>query len=262
MVNEIDIFLIASLVVIVIAVLLALFVSYKLFRSWRESGQRPTLYMAGFFVVFVVSVLFLVGELQVVSLTHNQTLPLTIQQGEFLGYVLAVLAIGGSVIAIIFLNLFALSFLEEKYRGYVIIPVVIGILYWLVYSFAHYFFPFFSFSWEPELVGDVLTTFNMARSDEALIALLFLMSVPVWFAPLVLTIVTIQLRKGDRPVFLRSLLITISGFILAFTYIFEIIEVIPALIPIIRLGFVIFPILMYLCLLMPEWFKRLLGFPT
>ncbi|MFX1536153.1 MAG: hypothetical protein ACFFDI_18210, partial [Promethearchaeota archaeon] len=158
MVNQIDIFLIASLVVIVIAVLLALFVSYKLFRSWKESGQRATLYMAGFFAFFVVSVLLLLGELQVVSLTHNQTLPLTIEQGEFLGYVLAVLAVGGSVIVLIFLNLFALSFLGEKYRGFIIIPVVIGILYWLVFSFAHYFFPLFSFSWEPELVGDLLTT--------------------------------------------------------------------------------------------------------
>ncbi|MFX0061274.1 MAG: hypothetical protein ACFFC7_03740 [Candidatus Hermodarchaeota archaeon] len=262
MVNEIDIFLIASLVVIVIAVLLALFVGYKLFRSWRESGQRPTLYMAGFFVFFVISVLLLLGELQVVSLTHNQTLPLTIEQGEFLGYVLAVLAVGGSVIVLIFLNLFALSFLGEKYRGFIIIPVVIGILYWLVFSFAHIFFPLFSFSWVPELQGDVLTTFNMARSDEALLTILLLMAVPVWFPPLVLAIATIQLRKGDRPVFLRSLLMTISFVIVAITYIFEIIEVIPALVPIIRLGFVIFPIMMYLCLLMPEWFKRLLGFPT
>ncbi|MFX1250646.1 MAG: hypothetical protein ACFFCZ_03445 [Promethearchaeota archaeon] len=262
MVNEIDIFLIASLVVIVIAMLLALFVGYKLYRSWKESGQRPTLYMAGFFATFVVSVLLLLGELQVVSLTHNGTLPLTIEQGEFLGYLLAVLAVGGSVIAIIFLNLFALSFLEEKYRAYLIIPVVIGILYWLVFSFGHIFFPLFSFNWTPELQGDILTTFNMARSQDALLTILLLMAVPVWFPPLVLAIATIKLRKGDRPVFLRSLLITISGFILAITYIFEIIEAIPALVPIIRLGFVIYPILMYLCLLMPAWFKRLLGFPT
>ncbi|MFX1250645.1 MAG: hypothetical protein ACFFCZ_03440 [Promethearchaeota archaeon] len=262
MVNEIDIFLIASLVVIVIAVLLALFVCIKLYRSWKESGQRPTLYMAGFFATFVVSVLLLVGELQVVSLTHNGTLPFTIQQGEFLGYLLAVLAVGGSVLALIFLNLFALSFLGERYRAYVIIPVVIGILYWLVFSFGHIFFPLFSFNWEPELVGDVLTTFNMARSQDALLTILLLMSVPVWFGPLVLIIATIQLRSADRPVFLRSLLITLSFIIIAITYIFEIIEAIPALIPIIRLGFVIFPILMYLCLLMPEWFKRLLGFPT
>ncbi|MFX0093833.1 MAG: hypothetical protein ACFFBD_18925 [Candidatus Hodarchaeota archaeon] len=171
-------------------------------------------------------------------------------------------AVGCSVIAIIIVNLFALSFLEEKYQAYVIIPVVIGILYWLVFSFAHYFFPFFSFSWAPELQGDLLTTFNMTRSDEALLTILLLMIIPVWFPPLVLSIATIQLRKADRPVFLRSLLITISGFILAITYIFEIIEVIPALVPIIRLGFVIYPILMYLCLLMPTWFKRLLGFAT
>ncbi|MFX0093832.1 MAG: hypothetical protein ACFFBD_18920 [Candidatus Hodarchaeota archaeon] len=71
MIYEIDIFLLVSFVVIIIAVLLALFVSHKLFRSLRESGQRPTLYMAWFFVFFVISIFLLLGELQIVSLTHR-----------------------------------------------------------------------------------------------------------------------------------------------------------------------------------------------
>ncbi|MFX0091293.1 MAG: hypothetical protein ACFFBD_05970 [Candidatus Hodarchaeota archaeon] len=262
MVNEIDIFLIASLFVILIAVLLALFVSYKLFRSWKESGKKPTLYMTYFFIFFVISVTLLLGELQVVSLTHSGVLPLSIAQGEFLGYVLAVLAVGGSVIVLFALNFFAISFLDEKYRRFVYIPIIIAIIYWLVFSFGHYISPIFQFHWEEELVGDILTTYNLARSTEGLLVILLLMIIPVWFPPLVLTIATIQLRQGERPVFLRSLLILIAFVIIAITYIAEIIEVIPALIPVMRLGFIIFPIMMYLCLIMPPWFRKLLGFPT
>ncbi|MHA1309366.1 MAG: hypothetical protein ACTSQO_00435 [Candidatus Helarchaeota archaeon] len=90
-----------------------------------------------------------------------------------------------------------------------------------------------------------------------LIILPFLL--PVILLPIIIFIYyAISVRKYDLPKSKRAAIMSIGNIIVAISYIFELTGIVGFITIIVRLGFVIYVILMYITFVMPNWFKNLI----
>lgn len=95
---------------------------------------------------------------------------------------------------------------------------------------------------------------------EFLYAIILPIILPPMFIPVVVFLYyAVAIRKTSRPKALRSALMGGATIIVLIGYIFELVGVSGPLTIIVRLFFVIFALIMYICINMPNWFQRAIG---
>lgn len=268
-----------SLAVMVIAIVVYLVLSLRLYRNYQKTQSAHSKWLCLFFISTPVAIIFLILELAVLKfltpdgvtsfqvigsvVTANIGLDVDTTNAlltvDFLGWLFATIAIFFSFISATIINIFALGFLDRKWRKTVVIPAILSFLYWVFHSFGFLLGPDYQHEWSQEYING---TWDMTYSTAAETLHIPLLVLPLAIATLILFYVSWKVRVKGRPAFIRAFLIAFGLMILSTVYIFEVITPHPILTAIFRLGFVYFPLHMYVCLISPNWFKKLIGSPT
>ncbi|MHA1449771.1 MAG: hypothetical protein ACTSP4_10165 [Candidatus Hodarchaeales archaeon] len=272
---------ILSLVVMIIAIGVYLVLSWKLYKNYKKTGSAHSKRLFLFFISTSLTIVFLIMELAILKyLVPDGLLDFRVFKGsvtiyettvavssfedlvfiDSLGWLCSTIAIFFGFLSSTIINIFALGFLDPKWKKTAIVPAVLAFLFWVVHSFGSLVLgPDFHHRWIQEYTKG---TWDMSYSNIARLIQIPLLILPFAIATLILLYVSWKIRVKGRPVFFRSFLIALGVIIFATVYTFEIISPGPIITAIFRLGFVYFPLHMYLCLVSPDWFKKLIGLPT
>ncbi|MHA2298780.1 MAG: hypothetical protein ACXADA_22320 [Candidatus Hodarchaeales archaeon] len=273
-----------SLVVMLIAIVIYFILARKLYKNFKETGSEPSKYLTWFFICTPSAIFFLILELAVLrflvpegitdftvqsfnSVTRSVPALAGLPAGtestlilvDFLGWLFATIAIFLSSLSTVFANLFALSFLDKKWRKTVIIPGFLAFVYWLFHTFGGFISTEYAWHWIQEYLGGA---WDMSYTATTELIHMPLVMLPLVISVLILFYVAWKVRVKGRPAFLRALLIGVGFLLLSSAYFVEVLEPHPLIVAMSRLVFVYFPFHMTVCLIPPLWFKRLIGMPT
>ncbi len=211
-------------------------------RAHRQKANRAKLtYAIGFFFA-AVGMALLVGELIFFRILPEDTLYINI------GLIRAAIAVATSMTSMVCVNIFTILMTYPNKMKY-ILPI------------------FATCATLPTVVLDYAMLTHIASVElkeltyplwvEAFI--LFLLPVMV-IPPIVFFYYAIRSRTTSPPNFKRSLTLGTAHAVLAVTYIVELMGLPnPYLTIAFRIGYFIFAFLMYLALLMPDWYKNRIG---
>ncbi len=234
---------------ILLAIPAFLITGIQLIRKFLVNKQSQTIFLALFFIIGAIAISFLVIEQAWMEQTYSdepEDVELDHLVGENdaeIGRYLVCFAILLSAGCIITINYFVLYFLSPRYRLLIIPLAGLALLYALLYFVLDYSWIKTSWIWE----------YHHSPQDEAILLWLFL--VPVWFSLFLLASATYLIRTKPRPFVLRSSILTVGQFIISVAYSIQIVE--PSIIS--GLGFLCYPIIMYIAFTMPPWFQELIG---
>ncbi len=246
-----------STVLILIALVLFLVVSYRLWKSYQEKGKDQSKYMAFFFFWAALGIISLIIEQGILITQGDPTVTVTEAFSilDFLtgaqitiyhyAYLFAVSAYLTTSISIVYIDLFSLSF--RKQTKYIPIFIVLMALYFIILTIMPFHYVNDLGDWAPEKVDPNVPLITTA-----------ILSVPLFFSPLFMLYVAYKLKEQTFQ-FRRAIWLAIGQFIISFAYLFEIINVGGGLALIVRFGIMIYPLWMYLGLTLPPWFRSLLG---
>ena len=265
---------ILGIVFVVLAVIFYLIIGTRLFRSYRRSEKKQTLYL---------SLLLLLGGLALLSLTIEQLVlriyatvdmpdPLTIFQFTnidvyYVGFIFAAIAWVTSSIAIVSANFFTQSFFPESNKKLLLIPILLMTSYLVIIITAPFQFVSSGSDWTPE--HDLLIN--------AVVAVLFL--VPLWTVAILFLYLSISLKRKNLVAWRRVGWLFMSQAVLSIGFTIEILN------PDAFIGFftgtflgsidllmsktlwtltsrfmiMIYAVLMWIAFFTPNWAKGLLG---
>ncbi|MHA1449772.1 MAG: hypothetical protein ACTSP4_10170 [Candidatus Hodarchaeales archaeon] len=269
-----------SLAIMLVAIIVYLVLSRRLYKNYQKTQSVYSKWLCLFFVSTPLAIIFLIMELtilkiltpdgitsfQVIGSTVTANIGLdaatinTLKTVDLLGWLFATIAIFFSSLSSTIINLFALGFLDPKWKKIAIIPAILAFAYWILHSFGSMFLGAdYHHMWIQEYTNG---TWDMSYTTAAETLHIPLLVLPLAIATLILLYVSLKVRVKGRPAFIRAFLIALGMLILSMVYIFEVITPHPIMTAIFRLGFVYFPLHMYVCLISPDWFKNLIGLST
>ncbi|OLS22836.1 MAG: hypothetical protein HeimC3_27790 [Candidatus Heimdallarchaeota archaeon LC_3] len=198
-----------------------LFVARQLYKSYKESESKTTKYLSFGLVFGALAVLFLALEQVFLLIFDGGTekgskyIPTEIISGynsaEF-SLLFAYLALALSAVAILYFDLFSLSFFEKRWARF--LPLLLGLLLFL-YVLVFFFTPN---EWRVNVAG---TDFDLEHFEYT--PVLFLLFVFPLIAPVIILLIsTYQVRSQSTYAFRRTLLITFAQFLLTIGYLVEI----------------------------------------
>jgi hypothetical protein len=246
---------ILTIAIIGIAIFLFIGVGSKLIGPYKKTRKLQTLALALGFFAGSLGMLFLLGEHAIMTLGHEDPDENTLADPEVSAqaYFVAAIAIFFSVVTIYCFDLFALSFLSEDRKK--VIFFSIPLLFLLLIYFAFWTWTGIdSGTWEFNEDAN-LWDINRQGSDEGLLLILFV--IPLFFSPLIMLYGAYQIR--DRgPLATRMLLLSLGQLLASIVYTFEILEPAPTIMVIVRIGWIVYPLWMYIWFALPEFAKRMI----
>jgi hypothetical protein len=263
---------ILGIVFVVLGIIFYETLGVRLFRSYRRSERRQTLY---------ISLLLILGGLALLSLTLEQLLlRFSVPEGitqmdvastifEFaelesywlVGFIFAALAWLTSGLAIISANYFTQSFFPESNKKLLIIPIFLMVTWFLIMFTAPFQFMSTGSDWSP-VHSDMINAVN---------AVLFL--VPLWTVAILFLYLSISLKRRNVIAWRRVAWLFFSQAILSIGFTIEVLN------PDAFVGFftgtflhnetlwvlgsrfmiMIYAVLMYIAFYTPNWAKGMLG---
>ena len=216
--------------------------SIALFNSWKRKKVRETLIFA---IGFTCASIGLIGlTIEKFLFAYFLSYPL----GEPLGRLSAIFAISMSIGAIICINAFALLMTyEEKIKKILPIITLMALIPVILLNVA---------------IGTGIALVSGGELEYPLLITIIMaaLMLPVLINPAITFFYyAYRIRKSSRPHYLRSLLMGIALAIMAVTFIVELAGSDLIIAIIFRLGFFIFAILMYNSLILPDWYKKMIG---
>lgn len=248
-----------GIIFILIAIILYLILGLILLNSYRKSKRNSTLYM---------SLILLIGCLALISLALEQLLLITSKVTEaqappmksflefsaneidvfWLSYFFAVIAWITSASAILSACFFTQSFLSEKYKKFLIFPAIMLTLYVVVLTYAPFQWIEVLGDWQPnhgdffEIIGYILLFPNL------------------WMIVVLFFYLTFSLFRKGIPRWKQTLLLAIGQLFLSIGYTVEILNIPdPTIALLARFTIMMYPIIMWLGFIPPNWFKRIIG---
>ncbi|MFX0013790.1 MAG: hypothetical protein ACFFB2_03420 [Promethearchaeota archaeon] len=266
---------------IAIGIILFLSFGFRLFFSYQRTEKRQTLYLALEFIFGGLGMFFLLIEQVILLLLVDvtATTPDTITEPPIppmqsiieyieinvfaVGWAGAALAWITSSMAIIAAVFFVISFFPDMSRKYLIPPIILILIYLILITTAPFQWHFSGSDWSPE--HDPLLN----------VILWILFFIPLWSIDFLFLYLTVSLFQRGSPTWRRLLWILISQTLLSIAFTIEIIN--PSMITglitalqgyegiiatISRFFLMIYPVLMWIGVLTPDWAKRMLGVTT
>ncbi len=251
-----EILSIATMIIIGLAVISFIGVGLRLFGSFRQTRKLQTLVISIGFLIGAIGMLFLVGEHLIMTTGHEESeelADLADPEVSAQAYFIATLAVLFSIIKIYCYDLFALSFFTEN-RGKVLLIsapfLVLLLIYYILWIWTG--LPEGSGYWE---FNDDANLWDIDRSGEHEGLLFLIMSVPLFLSPLVMFYGGYRVR-ARAPLMKRMILLSFGQLIATFVYALEILEPAPEIMVVARLGWVFFPLWMYIWFTLPDFAKK------
>ncbi|MHA2270664.1 MAG: hypothetical protein ACXACI_02295 [Candidatus Hodarchaeales archaeon] len=248
---------IATIIIIGLAVISFIGVGTRLVGPYKKTRRLQTLVLAIGFFAGSLGMLFLAGEHGLMTLGHDETQEENNDADPDVSaqaYFAACIAIFFSVVTIYCFDLFALSFLSENRRKVFLFSIPLLLL--LLSYFAFFIWSGLdSGEWH---YNDDASAWDIDRSGshEGILFILFI--IPLFFSPLVMFYGAYQIR--DRgPIARRMLFLTLGQLLASIVYTLEILEPEPTLMVLARVGWIVYPLWMYIWFSLPAFAKRWIG---
>ncbi|MHA1298392.1 MAG: hypothetical protein ACTSO9_03010 [Candidatus Helarchaeota archaeon] len=227
-----------SVIELFAAALLAVILSNNTFHKYKQVSERSTLYMALNFLLTGFALVFIAID-RILLMSLLDPIP---------GLIFHNLALYFSLFIILLLDLFAFEMTyPDKIKILAAIMAVLLIISGIVLAI-----------YQPHI--DPLDFNKEIIYPDILILLL----APFLFPPILIPLMVFlyfsaAVRKDSKPNSLRALTMGIACIIITICYIFEVIGITGVIVIIIRLGFVIYVVLMYISLTLPKWYQKAIG---
>ncbi len=239
--NEFVIDIIGFVVLTIVAVFY-LIISFNLYKSWKKNGERSILY---FFIGFLCAGIGFFGLItEKVMLAYVYPDPI----GELIARFSAVMGIFFSIGALLGQNAFSLEMTIPEHIKKALPPIaVVGIIPTSLLILAL----------STRIAG--ISEGEFVYPDWITLVMMG-MILPVMLFPCIIFFYhTIKMRKIDMARSRRSLTMGIAMLILAISYTVELAGNIALVALIFRFGFLVFAILMYASIELPNWYRKLIG---
>ncbi|MHA1944691.1 MAG: hypothetical protein ACXAC6_01780 [Candidatus Hodarchaeales archaeon] len=265
---------IIGIIFVVLGIIFYLLLGTRLFRSYRRTDKKQTLYLSLLFLLGGLALAFLM--LEQVSLlltldppeTYSQVLADAVSILQFselnsvflLAFIFAVMAWITSGLAIVSANFFTQSFFPNSNKKLLIIPILLIAAYLVIIIFSPFYFEYVTGSWSPE--HDPSTTF--------ILWVLFL--APLWIVVLLFLYLSISLKRKGNIAWRRVGWLFFSQVVLSVGFTIEILN--PSTFTPVFTGFLAndaiwslgsrfmimsYAILMWIAMYTPNWAKGMLG---
>ncbi|MHA2225176.1 MAG: hypothetical protein ACXAC8_08220 [Candidatus Hodarchaeales archaeon] len=262
---------------VALGIFLFLIFGFRLLQSYQKSEKRQTLYLALEFVFGGLGMFFLLIEqviliLNVDTTTTEYLSSIPPMQSIFqfadinvywVAWIAAALAWITSSAAIVSAVFFVFSFFPDSNRNFIIPPLLLMIIYLGLILISPFQWSFEQGDWSPE---------HLPMTNVILWVLFF---VPLWSVVLLFFYLTISLYRRGSPSWRRLLWIFVTQTLLSLAFTIEIIN--PSMITqylsflsgyegtistVSRFFLMIYPVLMWIGVLTPNWAKKRLGVST
>ena len=230
-------------ILVVLSAPLLFFIAYLLYKRYKKNNRNNSLYLSRAFFIFGIGDVLLILEQSILSSVYG-TQPII--KGEFyeqLARYIVCLAIFMVAFGLWYLNAFSLDFLPEKYHNWIWIIGPLGFIHAILY----YIFPY---NW---YLQSAIYEFAHDVEPWQSPVLIFFYLTPVWLSPLILLFATYRIRNEPRFVKVKSLTISLGLIVGAAGYSIQVVA--PSILS--GLGFFLFPIIAYMGLVMPIWYREL-----
>ncbi|MFQ5977252.1 MAG: hypothetical protein ACE5OZ_03850 [Candidatus Heimdallarchaeota archaeon] len=245
---------IATIMIISLAVISFIGVGVRLIGPYRKTRRLQTLALAIGFFAGSIGMLFLAGEHGIMTLGHDEEeekAGVDDPEVSAQAYFVACVAVFFSVITIYCFDLFALSFLSENRKRVFLFSLPLLAL--LLSYFAFYVWSGLdSGEWHFNQDADAWDI-DRSGSHEGMLFALFI--IPLFLSPLVMLYGTFQIR-GRGPLTTRMFLLSLGQLLASIVYTLEILEPEPTIMVIARIGWVVYPLWMFVWFSLPEFAKR------
>ncbi len=268
-----------GIVFVAIGIILFLSFGFRLLLSYQRTEKKQTLYLALEFIFGGLGMFFLLIEqvilmlsVEVIATTPDiitdpsippmrsifQYSSIDVFSAGWAGAALAWISSGIAIIAAVF---FVVSFFPDKGRKYLIPPIILILVYLALILVSPFHWNFSGSDWSPE------------HDPTINIILWILFFIPLWSVAFLFLYLTISLFRRGSPSWRRLCWIFISQTLLSIAFTIEIVNpsmiteyLIPALIgsegiiaTVSRFFLMIYPVLMWIGVLTPDWAKGMLG---
>lgn len=224
-----------SIIEIFVAALFAFILTIRVSFKYKENKKRSILLFVLIFL-FLGSALVFLGSNRIVLFTSNH---------QFTRFLLNNMALIFSFVVVALFDMFSFEMTypdEVKKLTFIVIVDLIFLSIWFLLNQP-----------SPAINGDLIYP-----NYVILIALPFLLpliAIPI----LVFLIYTIRNLNKSRPGALRIATMGIAQIIITISFISELLGFFEIIALFIRLGFVIYAIMMYISIVMPDWYKKAIG---
>lgn len=224
-----------SIVELFVATLFSIILALFTFRKYNEKKNRSTLFISLNFILQGFALTFVAID----------RILLTILLDQIPGLIFHNIAIYLSLTIIFLLDLFAFDMtFPNHFKKLAIIVIVLLAISSIILVFNQ------------PTVG--LIDKEIIYSD----ILLFFIA-PFIFPPIIIPIsvfiyYSAIVRKESKPKSLRAATMGLSTIIVAISYIFELMGITGFIVIIVRLGFVIYTMLMYISFILPKWYQKII----
>ena len=251
-----------------IGIILFLSLGLRLLLSYQRTEKKQTFYLAGEFIFGGLAMVFLLLE-QVALLLYAEGVTIPPFQSIldysdinvfFVGYIGAILAWIFSGMAIIAANFFTHSFFPDAGKKILGIPIILIFVYLILYIFSPFQWEGVPGDWSPE------------HAMELKIISWILFFIPLWTVVFLFFYLMVSLYRRGSPTWRRLLWIFLSQTLLSIAFTIEILNpaTLTGILPVLegyegfiaafsRFFLMIYPVLMWIGVLTPNWAKGMLG---
>jgi len=247
-----DILNLIGLIIVIIAIIIDYSISLLLIKPYKRNKTRPTLIFILHFIFAATSMIFLIAE-QGFLMYFNGA-----YEYWHIAKLTADLAYIVSAGAAITIAVFTFYMTFTKYKK-VLTSIILGlsciyvgvllIAYIPNYSGNIGEYSFFEYSFIETISG-----YEPKYSYITNLITMYTMIPIIIIGPILFYYYSAKIWKSDSAKGKRSLFMAIALTIVIISYAFELIELQISIF--IRIGYIIYAILMYICFKMPEWFKK------
>lgn len=236
-----DLFAFIGIEQLFIAVIFSIVIILIAFKKYLSKKSRPSL-LFGLTVTFIGASLASLVVLRALMFILPTTPPSTL---FLIGIVPHILNIYLTLIGFVFFNMFAFEMTYPKH---------FKLLSIIIMAFLTAFGIYLIFA--PFTLSEASRAFVYERGF--LIFGIPILIVPFLFPAVFFLIFSISVVKSSRPKAIRSALMGGAMFIVTLAFFFELVSFGPMVDFIARMGFVVYGIIMYICVHMPNWFQNLI----
>jgi len=234
-----DIYQIIGLIELLIAAFFAFILSLNTLKKYRQTKATGTIifslnfFLTGFTLICITINRILLNEI-ILDIIYS-TLP-----GLIFHNIAVILSFG----VVVLLDSFAFQMTYSKYTKIltIIVSIILGILA-IILLFNQ---PTIGISGE------------MVYPDELILLILPFLLPPIFIPIVVFAYYSITIKKYSKAKSLRALVMTIAIIVISISYLLELIGIIGIVVVFVRLGFVVYVLLMYIAFTMPQWFKNMI----